>query len=424
MKRSKKLIVAMFMVMAMVVTMLVPTMAETQYTPVAGTTTTFKKYLVMDVNATVPSTTFSFTVTKGEAIPAVAASGTTPGTMEVLEGVGTPTVSDVTFTASDETSTTVANTDISVTLGTHQKYAKKTATVDFSTVSFPEPGVYRYLVKETANTDAGITCDTTEKTLDVYVTDNGTGTLVVSSYVLHSGVDAPVAGTDNGSNDVNQAGAALTDKIDGIQNSYGTHNLFVGKEVQGNQASRDKYFAVTVVISNLSDGYVLNVSLANDQIAGTADGNADANSGTNSATISANASKANVTTMTANASGEATATFYLQHGQYVAIKGLPTGAHYVVTENAEDYKKTEGAPDVTATLVSGSGTHALDDPTSGDIADEDVYTGYTNTRNGIIPTGIITKVGPVVGGAAILVVAIIVLFAKSNKDEDEEEEEA
>ncbi|HAH18450.1 Spy0128 family protein [uncultured Eubacterium sp.] len=422
MKKSKKLVVAMLMVMAMIVTMLVPTMAATTYTAVEGTSTTFKKYLVMDVNASVPSTTFKFTVSKGTAIPAVAASGTTPGTMEVLEGIGTPTIADVTFAAGQETFTSVQTGDSSVTLNTNQKYAKNTATISFAGIEFPEPGVYRYIVTETANTTAGITCDTTEKTLDVYVTDDGTGTLAVSSYVLHTGADAPVAGTDNGSNDVNQTGAALTDKIDGIQNAYGTHNLFVGKEVSGNQASRDKYFAVTVVISNLHDGDILNVSLANDQVAGTADGNADANSGTNAATTSANASKANVTTMTANASGTATATFYLQHGQYVAIQGLPTGAHYVVTEEAEDYKKTEGAPNVTATLVSGSGTHALDDPTSGDIADADVYTGYTNTRNGIIPTGIITKVGPVVGGAAILVVAIIILSAKSNKDEDEEEE--
>lgn len=417
MKMTRKFIASVFMTMVMLVTMLVPTVAATTYTPVAGTSTTFKKYLVMDVNASVPNVTFSFTVAPGTAIPAAS------GKMAVLAGVGTPTIADVTFAEGDNTYPAVQSGDLSVTLAAGQKYAKKEVTVNFASVTFDEPGIYRYLVTETNNTASGLTCDTTAKTLDVYVTDNGTGTLVVSSYVLHTETTAPTANNTNGSADVTTDADPLTDKIDGIQNLYGVHNLFVGKEVTGNQGSRDKYFAITVTVSNLNAGDVLNVSLANDSVNGTADGNADTNSGSNSATIAANASKANATSMEANASGVATATFYLQHGQYVAIQGLPIGADYEVTENAEDYKSTEGAADVTATLVSGSGTHALTDAVSGTIADEDVYTGFTNTRDGIIPTGIITKVGPAVIGAVVLVAAIIILFVKSKRDEDDEEEE-
>lgn len=417
MKMTRKLITSVFVTMVMLVTMLVPTMAATTYSTVNGTSTSFKKYLVMDKNASVPNVTFSFTVAPGTPISAAS------GKMEVLAGVGTVTIAPVTFADDDATYPAVQTGDSSVTLTASQKYAKKEVTVDLSGATFDEPGIYRYLVTETNNTASGLTCDTTAKTLDVYVTDNGSGTLVVSSYVLHTGTAAPTANNTNGSADVTTTDDPVEDKIDGIQNEYGVHNLFVGKEVTGNQGSRDKYFAVKVTVSKLNAGDTLSVSLENDSENGTADGNADANSGSNSATISANASKANPTSMEANASGVAEATFYLQHGQYVAIKGLPVGSDYAVTETAEDYKSTEGAPDVTATLVSGSGTHALTDAVSGTIADSDVYTGYTNTKDGIIPTGIITKVGPAVIGAVVLVAAIIILFVKSKHDEDDEEEE-
>ena len=149
-----------------------------KYTAVAGTSTTFYKYLVMDVDANVPNATFAFTVAPGTAIAA------TENRVAVLAGIGTPTIADVTFAPGNTTYTTKQGTD-EVTLVSGQKYAKQTVTVSFSGISFPEPGIYRYIVTETATTNQGVTNDESEtRTLDVYVTDND-GALEVSSYVCH-----------------------------------------------------------------------------------------------------------------------------------------------------------------------------------------------------------------------------------------------
>ena len=96
---------------------------------------------------------------------------------------------------------------------------------------------------ETATTNQGVTNDkSATRTLDVYVIDKN-GTLEVSSYVLHTGIDAPAAGTDKGSADVSNTGDKLGYKSAGYTNTYDTSNLTFSKTVSGNQASRDKYFA-------------------------------------------------------------------------------------------------------------------------------------------------------------------------------------
>lgn len=380
-----------------------PALAATPYTPVAGTSATFNKYLILDAGDTVPNATFSFTVAPGTAIAATAT------TMEVLAGIGTPTIADVTFGPTDTTATAAgANSDVgrtnaarggtagdTVQLDPGEKYATKTATVSFTGITFPEPGIYRYIITETASTvnaAAGIIHDTdTDRVLDVYVTDDGTGTLVVSLYVLHTN-----AGTV-------AAAAALADKTDGFTNEYTTKDLKIEKEVTGNQASRDKYFELTVTMAdgtvNGSDSFV--VSLANDSDANTNDGNADATSGTNAATIAANAGKTNPTTVT-GAQLLAGQKFYLQHGQSVVIRGLPANANYTVTENKEDYSSAVKSGDTNSGVigtVAGSNKMAT--------------AGFTNTRDGIIPTGVLLTVIP---GIVIILAGITgLILLKSRK---------
>lgn len=415
MNRNKKIIrkaVTLAMAGAMSLGGVVPAFAATTYTPVAGTSCNFNKYLIMDAGDTVPNATFNFTVAPGAAVSASTSDNTV---MQVLPGVGTPTIAAVTFSPSDTTATSagsnidVARTNVqrggsagdTVQLDSGEKYATKQATVDFSSVSFDEPGIYRYIVTETANSQSGIVNDTdTDRVLDVYVTDDGTGTLVVSSYVLHTSVSDPVINATMGSADVQTAAAALSDKTDGFTNEYTTKDLKVEKEVTGNQASRDKWFEFTVTMAegsvNANDSYV--VSIADDSDANTNDGSADATSGTTAATIAANQGKTNPTTVT-GAQLLAGQKFYLQHGQSVVIRGLAPSANYTVTENAEDYASAVKTGDTnTGVIGTVAGSNKM------------ITAGFTNTRNGIVPTGVIFTIAPfaaltVLGGAGVAIMS-------------------
>ena len=398
--------------------------AATVYTPVAGTSCNFNKYLIMDAGDGVPNVTFAFTVAPGSAISEDTSDNTV---MQVLPGIGTPTVANVTFAPTDAT-VTEAGTNIDVAraaseratgltaatgveLESGEKYATKQATVSFTGITFPEPGIYRYIITETANADhaaAGIMHDNdVDRVLDVYVTDDGTGALVVSAYVLHTSVSDVTISSTMGSADVAAAGNALEDKTDGFTNEYNSKDIVFKKEVTGNQASRDKYFEFTATFTNVADNDVFAVSLADDNDANTTDGNADATSGTTAATIAANQGKTNPTSVT-GAQLKAGQKFYLQHGQSIAIRGIAPNATYAITENAEDYKSTASV--VTGFTDAASGT-------IGTVAGENkaVKTSYQNQRNGIIPTGIATAAGVGILIALIGGFGIVMLVMKGRK---------
>lgn len=459
--------------------------AATTYTPVAGTSCNFNKYLIMDAGDSVPNATFSFTVAPGTARSADTSDN---AVMQVLPGVGTPTIADVTFAPGDAT-VTEAGTNIDVardqedrtgTAGTDtvqldagEKYATKQATVDFSGITFDEPGIYRYIITETANADhaaAGIIHDTdVDRVLDVYVVDNttaatpavteawiyegqeyateaeahlaadtaqgaspgegdytyvthreavpasGGANLSVAAYVLHTADDDVVINTTMGSADVATAAAALDDKTDGFTNEYVSKDLVFKKEVTGNQASRDKWFEFTATLANVNDEDVYTVSLADDGNANTTDGNADATSGTTAATRAANQGKTNPTSVT-GAQLKAGVKFYLQHGQSIAIRGIAPNATYTVTEDEEDYKKTAsvvtGYEDVTTGTI---GTVADSNTVSNAKA---VMTSFQNERSGIIPTGVLVSVIP---GALLVIGAGAGLYATKRKKKEDEE---
>ena len=355
-----------------------------KYTAVAGKSTTFDKYLVMDVDANVPNATFAFTVAPGTAIAA------TENSVAVLAGIGTPTLANVTFAPTDSTTAGLPSDTDTATAG--QQYATQTAKVDFSGISFTEPGIYRYIVTETATTNQGVTNDeSATRTLDVYVTDND-GALEVSSYVLHTGTDAPAAGTDKGSADVSNTGDKRGDKSAGYTNTYDTSNLTFRKEVSGNQASRDKYFEFTVVISDAVAGTKYDVDITG----------ADATPLSNDATTVTTA--ANPTSITVpDGATTVTQKFYLQHGQEITIKGIAKDSTYTVTENAEDYKST------------AAGVTGYTDGVSGTIVSTDLKTSYLNTRDGVIPTGVLLTVAPFAAIMAIGAVGILVMVGKKRK---------
>lgn len=399
--------------------------AGTNYgTTIEGTkTTTFDKFLVMDKQANVPNATFTYAVTAGNA-KAYDVAGKKFQVMAgvdadkiTMAGVGgtaeaAAAANTIVFRQGDGSDTHDTTKDAYVKdLAAGKKYALKTATLDFSAVQFTEPGVYRYIITEDG-TNQGITNDADlTRVLDVYVNDasadvDGTFTkkLTIAGYVLHSNVDDEPdvsAGENFGS-----TGAYTDKKSQGFTNSYDTSDLTLRKQVTGNQASRDKYFEFTLNIAAAQPNTKYDVVIDD----------ADATSKANAATIDANAGQTNVTSITTDGAGKATQKFYLQHGQQITIQGLAKDTTYTVTENTEDYKSTANTKD-TPVVDTKADTEAA--PVDGTIVSTDLTTGFLNTRDGVIPTGVIMAVAPfavvtILGGAGV-----VTMVMKKNKKEDE-----
>ena len=365
------------------------------YTPVPGTSTQFNKYLVVDEDTNIPAISFNFTVAPGQAVEA---TNTTPA---VLAGIGIPTIATVTF--ADGQSTIASNaTPEGLTLAQGKKAAVQTATVSFSGITFPEPGVYRYVITEQETTGAkAVSYDTQATTpgskvryLDVYVEDVN-NELVVNSYVMHE-TTAVVPNNDSD--------GKANDKSSSYVNEIDTKDLEFGKEVTGNQGSKDKYFLFSLSITNAQANttYTVDLSKAEAAPAQTAATKYD--------------TMRNPDTFTTNGDGAATVTFYLKDGQYIKIPGLPVGYGYALTEDAEDYASS-------ATITAANGTYgAYLDLATGSGVSDDVKTGYTNDRTGIIPTGVLLTVAPFAIGLLLFGALAVFFIARKKRREGEEEE--
>ena len=344
----------------------VATPAFAANTPVSGGTTTFNKYLMMDADANVPNVTFRFTVTAGTAQDA------TDNSPAIYAGVNADSiaVSDASFTTSDSTTPGTPSNEEDST----QKYATKSVTVNLQGVTFNKPGIYRYVITETATSQDGITNDTT-RTLDVHVAyaEGSETELKVTSYALHPSDDS-------------------SKKANGFTNTYATHNLTLEKQVTGNQGDRNKYFKFTVSITNAVKGTVYNVDLTN----------ADSNPNVNDGTTNSNQLVAT--------DGTVTATYYLKNDQSITIKGLTGGTHYAITEESysSDGYTTANTVDGTASLQGDTTGEKTMDDSSHEVV-------FTNHKEGIVPTGILIETGPYILMGAVVIIGLVALLATSRR---------
>ena len=437
--------------------MALPTLAAgTTYTPIAAQDATFNKYLLLETDMKVPTLDFDYTVSSAE-VAAIVPDDAAHLPLYKGPSITTAGATTVTYPKIETVSFSGTDTAENSTLLTGYSTYKKTITVDFGEgtdkVTFDEPGVYRYYIKEVKDTNAAglyydVDLDATKlridgdlyRTLDVYVEDdtsNSEKKLKVTGYIMYDGkvTAAPDASATAVAGDANAAitatqtievngtttsgvnGAVKTDKY---VNFYDAYSLTFGKEVTGNQGSKDKYFKLTLELTSPVDvKFTVDISKADASITG------------NSATTYTNVS--NVTEITATANTAVSTDFYLQDGQYITVKGLPVGTAYALTEAAEGYKSTVK---IAESLSTFSVDTTNDDPTvtyeelidnvSGTISNADIYTGYTNAKDGILPTGILVKATPVIV-IGVLAIAGVVFFAvrnAKNKDLDDEAETA
>ena len=406
----------------------------------AGDKVTFDKYLIVDSGVVkTPKVDFEFEVSAGKAVGYSSESlKINPGTIEPA-----PSVGKASFDGDKELKVIGDSSPLKDYGGENKSLGKKYAVVpvEFSleNVKFKEPGIYRYVVKE--KTDGVASCYTTatEKlVVDVYVIDKSendpdskkpllalqtTGEetnvkpfVVISSIALTQEDSTLAVKPQDGGEPVYNPNK----KNDRLVNEMKSHDLYFAKKVSGNQASRDKFFEFTVNISGLSNGAKLGVDIANAV--------AKVDQTKSPATKSEYNNKTNPTEIEdVDSDGVIEEKFYLQHDQYIIIKGIPEGAAYNVAEEKEDYKKT-AANSITDTNKKlsfdidndpATDTVVFSDETSGTVAKDrttDIYTGYLNEKDGIVPTGIVLGFAPVIIIGIAVTAGIIFLVVRRKKD--------
>lgn len=382
----------------------------------------------------------------------------------------------------DSTAGTSGNITIKLDPSDDEHYlAVKSTEMDFSDCAFEKPGVYRYIITESGDNPGVVNDQVNTRTVDVYVgnrlakdesgsvlpggymayvLEDGSAAyflkngeyylaaandtmansstaltqaqinglklqLEVMGYVMYSGTVTTCPASMAGTPGETQTGEEIEKSV-GFKNEYQAYKLELKKEADGNQADLSEYFKFEVKLSGSEAGQEYPVELDNatspvpkEKIEG------------------ASVDYTNPTILTADADGNATAVFYLQPGHSVVIKDILGGTSYEISEDEEvidkeGYRTTISAEGDTKYRVKLSAEGAqikIEDKNTDDKYNTDGLTAntvvtFTNVKEGLIPTGVIMKVLPIVIIGAIVIVALIalVIISKKRRDEDEEEE--
>jgi len=333
---------------------------------VCGTTTTLKTYLTMKQNATVPNLTVTYTVSAGSAVDG------TGGYQSVKAGISKDdvTVSNAVFSTADTANSATAN-EAGIT---NRIAVKKDISVDFTKVKFTSPGIYRYIITQTAVASPFELVGESTTTVDVIIVNDENGKLKVEGYLAYDGTFTKGA----------HETANANDKDDKFVIYYHTVSLEVTKKVEGNQADRGKNWNFTVQLSNLGNGTTI---LRNE-----------------------NSDVTPVSGYKADEDGKLTLEFVIKHGQKLILNSIPSGAKVTVTE-------TEANQDgyTTTYKVSENGAHTGNSASDVTLSAENgTEIEVINTKAGNVPTGIMTAILP----GSILVAASVLYFAVRKNEEE------
>ena len=369
---KRKLSTALVMLLAFVLllgtTAITASAAETTYNPIGGSATLVKN-LVVDSDANIPDITFSYTIRRDTPKDATAT------TIEILESpLGGGNIDTAVFSNADTVNTInglPSDADRSnPTAG--KKYAQKSVSINFPVGTFTKPGVYRFVINETNNSLPGVTYDSNPtRYLDAFVVADENNELSVDSYVLRD------AETDIGIN--GKYTSNPDEKSSGYINTLTQYDFDFSKTISGNQGDKNKRFNFTLNITGANPGTY---------------------------PIIANDVEGNPTSITVGANGTATNEYSLTDGSTVKVIGLNEGAVCTVTEDADDY---------TATHILDSG-NAVSGNSSGNVTlNSDHSVAFTNTRDGIIPTGIIMTIAPFAIGICVFGAVFIFIICKRKR---------
>lgn len=146
------------------------------------------------------------------------------------------------------------------------------------------------------------------------------------------------------------------------------------KKVSGLYADRSHYFRFTVSLTGASKSQKYSIDLSEGS--GEHDG------------------KSNPLFITTNENGNGSAEIYLKNSDKIVIKKLPATAKYSIAEDAEDYSQSITLNGSSVTEVSEQG-----------VSNADIV--FTNTKDGMLPTGRSTRYGVAIACAAIIMLIMV-----------------
>lgn len=370
---KRKLSTALVMLLAFVLligtTAITASAAETTYQSIGGSTS-FVKNLVVDADANIPDITFSYSMRRGTAVPA------TDSNIEILVSeTGGGTIGTAEFSNADTTNTIAGlPTDADPTHPTaDKKYAQKAVSITLPNTSFTKPGVYRYEITEkTDDPLPGVTYDPDSiRYLDVFVVADESDVLHVQNYVFRKA--ATNIGFDG------KYVSNPDEKSSGYINTLTQYDFDFSKTISGNQGDKNKRFNFTLNITGANPGVY---------------------------PVETNDVTGNPTSITVGTNGTATGEYLLTNGSTVKVIGLNKGAVCTVTEDPDDY---------TATHKLDAGEENSGPSQDAVTLDSDHSVAFTNTRNGIIPTGIIMTIAPFAIGICVFGAVFIFIICRKKR---------
>lgn len=350
-----KRLLAAAMVLAMTLTVFLSGATALAASDMNSNVIEFDKYLILKNDANVPKVTFGFTISHGTAQNATATSP------RIEAGIGSPVISSAVFTPSDKPITTAVQ---GITLGQNEQYFKKTVSIDFSTVAFTAPGIYRYIVTESSSSVNGITNDSNaSRILDVYViydtSASSTPSLKIAGSVMYKETES-----------------STLEKSRMFVNTYSTNNVTLKKEVTGNQGDRNKDFTFTVTIQG-NPGNVYSVLQGR-----------------------------NTVDLTVGQDRTASGTFNLKHDGSIVIQGLATGDTFAIEENDYSNESYNTSYKLNGATTATTG-RSLSATNMGDGAQSVVF---INSREGSVPTGILMEFEPYLILGAVVMASFLLLY--------------
>lgn len=341
---------------------------------VNGGKAVLKNYLVMDKEANTPPAVFTYSIQ--------------PYSGTIKDGDVKPGIDGAVITETvdfGDTAENNANTDSTSVFddkdtekfqaGDGKTSVYKDVIVDFSNVTFTEPGAYRYVIEQSCN-NASVTTDQNNRLLDVWVWRNddtnseNKNKLYVRYYVLYKpdGVDSKV-------------------KSFGFRNEYKTNNLTLNKQVTGSLGSYTQEFNFKVNLQGMKDT-VYDVVVTNGS------------------------ETKETKSVTLGSEGTGSLTLQMRHNDKAVIKEIANGTGYSIIETdgkAKGYTPSAyKGSDSKTTIGSSDGDNYT---VSEDSLAADTEITFVNQKKGPTLTGIKMNRMPVVmimlsGAAGLLFIMI------------------